>query len=262
MTKKANTMKRGIALLVGCLVGIPAVSQAAQERKSPLADAPAIRKRLELRDKRFELGVGLMQTLEQDFYNALMLNIRLGFHITDWLGVSVSAGVYNLTPDWRTSFNNRLNAVLPTDSTDKTPTQANAAAAENRIGQVILPQIDFVPVTGKLAMFGRLFMNYDFYVVAGPGFVNLVKKGTVTDNSKPETGMKLAGNVGVGLHAFANNYFAINIELHDLIYKNNAAGRDVTGSSAVDSHDLQWTNNFMVGLNFTFFLPAEVKVSH
>jgi hypothetical protein len=25
---------------------------------------------------------------------------------------------------------------------------------------------------------------------------------------------------------------------------------------------LQWTNNWLVGLNFMFFLPAHVKVSH
>jgi len=295
MTKKAHTMKRGIALLVGCLVGIPTVTEAAQERKSPLADAPAIRKRFELRDKRFELGVGMSATIGQDFYNALMLNLRLGFHITDWLGVSVSAGVFNVTPNWRSSFNDQLNTALgtscrdPNNATlpvctgstaktsvalDKTPTQANAAAAENRIGQVILPQVDIVPFTGKLSLFGKLFMNYDFYLSVGPGFVNLVKKGTVDnsycdtnatclhDNATPYTGMKLAGSAGVGMHAFANNYFAINIELHDLIFKNNAAGRDVTGSSDVNSADLQWTNNWLVGLNFMFFLPAHVRVSH
>jgi outer membrane beta-barrel protein len=309
MTKKAQAMKRGIALLVGCLVGIPAVTQAAQERKSPLADAPAIRKRLELRDKRFEIGVGLAATIGQDFYNALLLNVRLGFHITDWLGVSVSAGVVNMTPNWRSAFNDKLNGALggscrvpanaptgdankdatngctgaggkPTVATEKTPTPANAAAAENRIGMVILPQIDVVPFTGKFSLFGKLFMNYDVYVSAGPGIVNLVKKGTV-DNSycdavvdgkstcphdygKPYTGMKLAYNVGVGMHAFANNFFAINIEVHDLIFQNNASGRNVVtplGSPVTDS-DLQWTNNWLVGLNFMFFLPAHVKVSH
>jgi len=299
MTKKAHTMKRGIALLVGCLVGIPAGAQAAQERRSPLADAPAIRKRFELRDKRFELGVGLTSTVGQDFYNALMLNLRLGFHITDWIGISVSAGVVNMTQNWRSAFNDQLNTALGSScrdpanqgspkcvgttaltsvAADKTPTQANAAAAENRIGQVILPQVDVVPFTGKFSLFGKLFMNYDVYVMAGPGFVNLVKKGSIDnsycdtpangqptcrhDNATPYTGMKLAGNVGVGMHAFANNYFAINLELHDLIFKNNAAGRDVTGSSEVNSADLQWTNNWMVGLNFMVFLPAQVKVSH
>jgi len=152
MTKKAHKMKRGIALLVGCLVGIPAVTQAAQERKSPLADAPAIRKRLELRDKRFELGVGMASTIGQDFYDALLLNVRAGYHITDWIGVSVSAGLLNIYPNWRSSFNDQLNSALVTAEKTpdgKTPTAANAEAAENRIGMVILPQVDLVPFTGK-----------------------------------------------------------------------------------------------------------------
>jgi len=114
MTKKAHTMKKGIALLVGCLVGIPAITQAAQERKSPLADAPAIRKRFELRANRLEVGVGLTQTIGQDFYNALLLNLRLGYHITDWIGVSVSAGLLNVTPNWRSSFNDQLNSAYRT----------------------------------------------------------------------------------------------------------------------------------------------------
>jgi len=139
MTKKAHAMKRGIALLLGCLVGIPAVTEAAQERKSPLADAPAIRKRFELRDKRFELGVGLAATIGQDFYNALLLNVRLGFHITDWLGVSVSAGVVNMTPNWRSAFNDKLNSALggscrllptpPPPTTSMTPTPPTDALA-------------------------------------------------------------------------------------------------------------------------------------
>ena len=264
MTKKAHVMKRGIALLVGCLVGIPAVTQAAQERKSPLADAPAIRRRVELRNKRFELGVGLASTVGQDFYNALMLNLRLGFHITDWIGLSVSAGVYNLTPDWRSSFNGQLNSALPTTGDAKTPSQNNAAAAENRIGQVIMPQLDIVPFTGKFSAFSKLFMNYDVYVLAGPSFVNLVKKGTIDSSecckANPYIGWKMGANLGVGMHAFVNDYFAINVELHNLMYSNNAAGRDVTGSSDVNSADAQWTYNWMVGLNFMFFLPAQVKV--
>jgi hypothetical protein len=70
----------------------------------------------------------------------------------------------------------------------------------------------------------------------------------------------MGANVGVGMHAFVNNYFAINVELHNLMYSNNAAGRDVTGSSEVNSADAQWTYNWMVGLNFMFFLPAQVKI--
>jgi outer membrane beta-barrel protein len=293
MTKKAHTMKREIALLVGCLVGIPAITQAAQERKSPLADAPAIRKRFELRANRLEAGVGLTQTIGQDFYNALLLNLRLGYHITDWIGISVSAGLLNITPNWRSAFNDQLNSDLtkaatpPATPDGKTPLPANAAAAENRIAMVILPQVDLVPVTGKFSLFGKLFMNYDFYVLAGPALIDLTSKTPANANlksechdvllltdvtkdpksynlckAKPYTGMKFGVNVGFGMHAFVNNYFAINVEAHNLIFKNNAAGRDVNGNGDVNSFDLQWTYNWMVGLNAVFFLPAHVKVSH
>ncbi len=297
MTKKAHAMKRGIALLVGCLVGIPAVSQAAPERKSPLADAPAIRKRLELRDKRFELGVGAMQTLNQDFYNALLVDVKVGFHITDWLAITGSFA-YNLTPSWRTSFNNKLNDALgsschdpknadktgpnqecdgqasrPTPQNDKAPAPSDAAAAQNRIGWIGLAQVEFAPVTGKFALFSKIFMNYDMYLFGGAGFVNLIKKGNVSvgKNSEggydppgymsPVTGLKIGPNFGVGMHAFVNNFFALNVELRDIMYKNNAAGRAITSRKDTESDDQTWTHNMFVGLNFMFFLPADVKSS-
>lgn len=291
MTKKAHAMKRGIALLVGCLVGIPAVSQAAQERKSPLADAPAIRKRLELRSMRGELGVGTMQTLNQDFYNALLVDVKAGFHFTDWLALTGSFG-FNLTPNWRTSFNNKLHSTLasschdpnttgtcdgqnsnPTPENDKTPTQAQAAAAQNRIQWIGMAQLEFAPITGKFSLFSKIFMNYDFYLLGGGAFVNLMKKGNVDTSNcdgdicgppgymKPVTGMKFAYNFGVGMHAFANNFFALNLELRDLLYKNNAAGRAITSRKEKPSDDQVWTHNWLVGLNFMFFLPADVKSS-
>lgn len=295
MTKKAHAMKRGIALLVGCLVGIPAVSQAAPERKSPLADAPAIRKRLELRSMRGELGVGTMQTLNQDFYNALLVDVKAGIHFTDYLALTGSFG-FNVTPGWRTSFNSKLNSTLasschadngigacdgkngnPTPENDKTPTQAQASAAQNRIQWVALAQIEFAPVTGKFSLFSKIFMNYDFYLIGGAAFVNLMKKGNVEgltthdDNGKlvydppgylkAVTGMRIGPNFGVGMHAFANNFFALNLELRDLMYKNNAAGRAITSGKDVKSNDQVWTHNWLVGLNFMFFLPADVKSS-
>jgi outer membrane beta-barrel protein len=265
------------------------VAQAAQERKSPLAGAPAIRKRVELRDKRFELGAGAAATLGQDFYNAVFVNLRAGFHITDSFGLSLNSGVFNLTPDMKTDFHSQLAKALGTsgrlpnspnpDPTDKTPTPDDAAAAANRISMFVIPQLDVVPFTGKLALFSKLFMSYDVYVFGGVGAVNLVKKGQVdpnycgpdpTDQSAnpaprcaPYAGMKLAGSGGVGMHAFVNDYFAINLEVRDLIYKNNASGRDVNGDGVTDKHDLNWTwHNWLIGLNATFFLPAKAKISH
>src|SRR6478609_272236 len=78
--------KHRFALLIAlATVSLPFAAQA--QRKSPLADAPAIRKRFELRQTRFELGVGAGSTVNQDFYHTVLVNVRLAFHVTDWLSI-------------------------------------------------------------------------------------------------------------------------------------------------------------------------------
>lgn len=278
MTKKDHAMKKTTALLLGCLLSLPSLAHAAPERRSPLANAPAVRKRVELRSSRFELGVGAAATVNQDFYNAILLNVRAAYHFNDWLALSASGGVLNLTPDMKTSFHNQLSTALgssqrlstPPNPMDKTPTPADAAAAANRINMILSPALEWTLVGGKFALFSKLFMNYDVYLITGAGFVNLVKKGdvdpTYCGGSPPRceayTGMKIGGNVGVGMHAFATDYFAINIEARDIIYKNNAAGRDVNGDKFTDSNDLTWTHNWLLGLNATFFLPGKARISN
>ena len=79
-------MRKVILLFVGAIVvSLPSVASAAKERKSPLTDAPVIRRRLELRDKRFEFGVGAGVTIGQDFYNALLVMPKLAYHFNDWI---------------------------------------------------------------------------------------------------------------------------------------------------------------------------------
>jgi len=85
-------MRKVIALLLGGIACCRGGSrrEGAQE---PLTDAPAIRKRLELRDKRFEFGVGAGVSIGQDFYNALMITPRMAYHFTDWIALGVVGGL-------------------------------------------------------------------------------------------------------------------------------------------------------------------------
>src|SRR5512139_2621223 len=115
MTKRTHAMRKLIALVVGITVGLPAIAEAAKERKSPLTDAPVIRRRLELRDKRFEFGVGAGVTIGQDFYNALLIMPKLAYHFNDWISLAVVGG-FNLLPGWKSSFTNDVNGALPADS--------------------------------------------------------------------------------------------------------------------------------------------------
>ena len=68
--------KHRFALLVAlATVSLPLAAQA--QRVSPLRDAPAIRKRFELRSSRLEVGAGAGTTINQDFYHTVLFNARL-----------------------------------------------------------------------------------------------------------------------------------------------------------------------------------------
>ena len=212
---------------LAAMLALPTLAQAEQERKSPLADAPAIRHRVELRKKRFEIGVGSTTTLGQDFYHAVMVSGRLGFHLTDWLAIGAVGG-FNLTNNYKTSFHDKLAGALSQkrDPMDRAPTLEDAERAMNKIGQMFAGQLEIVPFTGKFALFSKLFMNYDFYAFGGPGIINFTSDGEPCAKggpSCPVTGMKVGANFGVGMHAFVNDFIALNFELRDILLRNNPA---------------------------------------
>jgi outer membrane beta-barrel protein len=252
------------ALAVAAGVGMPLAARAEQERKSPLADAPAVRRRVELRDKRFEIGVGGGATMGQDFYHAVMVTGRLGFHLTDWLALAGWGG-FNVTPNFKTSFHERLEGALQTaNGKDRTPSVDEANAGMNKIGEVFALQAELVPFTGKFALFSGLFMNYDFYAFGGPGFVDFKADTTCADDMQrtcPVTGFKVGANFGLGMHLFANDYFALNFELRDIFVQNNPAGRDQNGDGFANDRDLSWDSNYMLTLNLMFFLPGRATIS-
>jgi outer membrane beta-barrel protein len=272
-------MRKVILLFVGALTSLPTVASAEKERKSPLTNAPVIRRRLELRDNRFEIGVGAGVTIGQDFYNALLLQPKLAYHITDWLSLAAVGG-FNVTPTWKTTFNDDLGGALPPEPSDpsvtpslKSPYADEAPYTMNRIGYFFVGQLEFIPLSGKIALLSSLFSYFDFYILGGAGMVNLAGTGAAAPACQGSTThpchapgelytkTELAISGGLGAHAFLARWLALNLELHDLVYKNNASGRDVNGDKLADDRDLQWTHNWVFSLNFQVFMPFKVRIS-
>jgi outer membrane beta-barrel protein len=260
---------RQLSLLAALAVtALPLVAQA--QRKSPLADAPAIRKRYELRKTRFEIGAGGASTINQDFYHTFFVGAKAGFHFTDWLSIAAfgNFAVANVATGFQGSITDALKENPPID---REPTPGEAKAAMQKITNILGAQLEFTPFTGKYSLFGKLFASYDFYGFAG-GAVITVKP---TDDSLPAcqdakdltifsckvSGMKPGGTLGVGFHSFFTNYFALNVELRDVIAKLNPSGRDVDGVGGANNSDLTWTHTLVVGANLQFFLPATPGVS-
>ena len=116
--------KHRFALLVAlATVSLPLAAQA--QRKSPLRDAPAIRKRFELRSIRFELGAGAGTTINQDFYHTVLINVRLAYHITDWvaLGGFGNFGVAQIATGFEGKVVNSLDADRRRSNVQREPRQ-------------------------------------------------------------------------------------------------------------------------------------------
>jgi outer membrane beta-barrel protein len=264
-----RSLARRLSLIVALAVtALPLAAQA--QRKSPLADAPAIRKRYELRKTRFEIGVGGASTINQDFYHTFFVGAKAAFHFTDWLSLAAFGdfAVANAATGFQGSVTDALGDAPPID---REPTPAEAKASMQKITNILGAQLEFTPFTGKYSLFGKLFASYDFYGFAG-GAVISVKP---TDESLPAcqdgkdlsvfsckvSGMKPGGTLGVGFHSYFTNYFALNVELRDVIAKLNPSGRDVDGVGGANNSDLTWTHTLVVGANLQFFFPTAPGVS-
>ncbi len=265
-------MLKRIALpfLFALTLAIPSIAHA--QRKSPLADAPAIRKRVELRETRLEVGAGLLSTVNQTFYHGMMVGLRAGFHLTDSLSIS-AMGAFGVS-SFSTGFHGRLEETLRdvTAGENRTPTLAVANSGINKASMVLAAQVEVTPFTGKYSMFGKLFAHYDFYLFGGGALVNLAAVNSpaapvcadmaAANDVCVATGMKPGGTFGGGFHSFFNNFVALNAELRTVMIKDNPAGRDVNGDMDVNLGDLTWTPHVMASLGVTFYLPTIAPISN
>jgi hypothetical protein len=269
--------KHRFALLVAlATLGAPLAAQA--QRKSPLADAPAIRKRFELRSARFELGAGAGTTINQDFYHTVTFNFKGSLHIVDWLSIGGFFGIG--VAQVATGFEDRLVTSLATDpsmkgNVNREPLQDSAKAGLQQIPWLAAVQAEFTPFTGKYSLFGKLFAAYDFYAFVGPGFINVKPAGTVRscdsappgDVTSPDryvcgiSGVKIGPTFGVGVHSFFGQSVALGVELRDLMAQLNPSGRDVNGDLVADKNDVSWTHTYMIMGNLLVYLPFTAKIS-
>jgi outer membrane beta-barrel protein len=269
--------KHRFALLVAlATVGLPLAAQA--QRKSPLADAPAIRKRFELRQTRFELGAGAGTTVNQDFFHTVLINVRLAFHITDFLAIAGwgDFGVAQVATGFQGKLTGSLNDPTNTN-VQREPTPTGAKSGLQQVSTIFGGELQWTPFTGKYSLFGKLFSAYDFYI-SFPGIAAMGVKpaGSVartcdqaaptdpTDQSRYVCGVngtKIGGTAAIGFHSYFGNSVALAVELRDVVAQLNPSGRDVNGDLQADEQDLAWTNTWIVTGALVVYLPFTAKVS-
>jgi outer membrane beta-barrel protein len=82
---------------------------------------------------------------------------------------------------------------------------------------------------------------------------------------RADTGVKIGGSFGGGFHVFLADFASINLDVQDILIRNNPAGLNVTTQEVppvVDKKkDANLNHNVMLTLGVTFYFPPKAKRS-
>ena len=161
--------------------------------------------------------------------------------------------------------------------------------------------VAFTPFSGKLGLFSSLFTEYDIYIFGGVGFVNYQRHypnarttsqqlqiANSTDPTgddycetstgalvaecqlnpvSPDSGFRVGGSFGAGIHLFITDWVSINPEIHDIVVAHNDAGLNATIDDVppvvenTGRRDRVVRHNVTFNLGVTFYLPPKAKRS-
>jgi outer membrane beta-barrel protein len=268
---------------VFALVGIMLADDALAQRSSPLEGQPAVRHRLLLVKKRLEIAPAFESSINADYKHTLGGGLKLEYHLSDMLSFG-AVGFFNTSVT--TGLTERVIESLPTSTppgtTDPTPTRTQYEQHLNDIQMHGAAYISVTPWYGKLAAFGKAFVNFDFYFSGGVAFAQLNSKcdasvcsdrnpgvfdperGLTPDNNPNNDpplndGSRVGLYLGGGIHVFLNNWIALDLTVRDYIFKNNPSGLDFNADLAVTKEDSRLLNHLFMGVGISIFFPTKPK---
>jgi outer membrane beta-barrel protein len=280
------------ALLTGLALGPAAPRASAQDIQveGPLAGAPAVIGLRIYREMRFQIQLQGTMTLNDEFSRAILAGGQLMFHPTDWLGIGVWGG-YALA-NIETALTDQVAERGQTNEVNvlSLPRPSGFPDQIGKLQWIAAPQIQFIPLRGKLGIFEKLFVDTDFYLLGGVGFIGLEERAPVEEavymgcamndlafqitclegtQGERETRMAIAPTFGAGLSFYLGNWVAMTLEWRALPFAWNTSGTDEAGDARGDFPDDQINEddrlshfNHMLSLGFAFYLPTEPGLSH
>jgi len=269
-----------VALGAAAALAITAVPSAARADNN-LDEQPAVRNRLLLVAKRLEATPLFEATINADFRAFIGGGLKLEYHLGDMLSIGV-IGVGSASID--TKLTDRVLATLEENVDDQTrePSQTEFAQHLNKMPVHGAAYVSLTPWYGKLAAFGRAFVNFDFYFQGGVAFANLTSScdADICDDPNPglndpemgitpddnpnndaplNSGFKPGLYLGGGLHVFVNDFIAIDLAVRDYAFTDNPSGADFNADLAVKSDDARFLHHLFAGVGVSIMLPTKVK---
>lgn len=280
---KTKTFTIAGLAMVGLLV--PAVASAQPSNKrNYLDDQPAVRHRLLLVAKRLEATPMFESTINADFRHFIGGGLKLEYHLSDMFSIG---GIVVGSTALDTKLTKRVTETLEPNVDDMTR-EPSVEEFEQRLNTMPLHGSVYASLTpwyGKLAAFGKAYVNFDFYFQGGVAFASLKSdcSSTICDDPSPgvdtNPGDPMLGNpddnpnndpplnsgfrpglyLGGGIHVFVNDFVALDLAVRDYAFKDNPSGADFNADLAVQDNDSRFLHHLFVGVGVSIMLPMKVK---
>jgi outer membrane beta-barrel protein len=254
---------------------------AVAERKSPLDGQPAVRHRLLLVKKRLEIAPAFEAAVNADFKHTVSGGLKLEYHLSDMLSIG-AVGFYGKS--FNTGLTDRILSTLPRDADPSDPTPARFEFREH-LNEIPIHGAAYIGVTpwyGKLAAFGGVFVNFDFYFQGGVSVAqlknqccsfntdpfpegNLESNPPVFPDNNPNNddplndGTRVGLYLGGGIHVFLSNWLALDLTVRNYVFKDNPSGLDFDADLAVTKRDNRVLNHLFMGAGISLFFPTRPK---
>jgi len=291
--KVMSTMKRFAIswLTIAALLAPLGIAHAQEVQvEGPLAGAPAVIGLRVYREMRFQIQLQMTASLEDEYSRALIPGGQLMFHPTDWLAFGIWGGYTAvnidsaLTDEIENKGQTNLVNVL------SVPSAKNFSSQIGRIRWLAAPQVQFIPLRGKLGLFEKLFVDTDFYILGGVGIAGIEERANVSAQATNDcrasgdlaaqigcfqgtqddraSRVAIAPTFGAGISLYFADYLAMTLEWRAMPFAWNASGTDEAGDArgdypdgAIDEKDHLSHFNHMFTLGFAFYLPTTPKIS-
>lgn len=277
-------------LLVGTLMAASVAQAQEVQITGPLAGQPAVRHMRQYRVDRVQLIVPTVgYTLQDEFARSLMVGLEANFHFTDFLGIGVWGAMANFGNSFHIDTDLTAQVIANGQTTDRNrlsmPSPSNFGEQVARLQGVVSAHLLFAPLRGKLSLFQGVFVDTDFYILAGFALAFVQERANVTDESlcmsdsdacratqtARQDRLAPTAVVGVGLNLYFNEWIGMALQWRAFPFDMNPAGTDEaggTGEASVSIPDGQITDqdqrfyfHHMMNIGLIINLPPELHVS-
>ena len=276
-----------LAMSAGGLALAPAASAQEIQITGPLAGQPAVRRMRQYRVDRVQLIVPTVgYTLQDEFARSLMVGLEANVHFTDFLGVGVWGAAANFGNSFfiNSDLTNQVSVNGQTTGRNRLsmPSPASFEDQVARLQGVVSAHLLFAPLRGKLSLFQGVFVDADFYILAGFALAFVEERADVTTQGicttatseclATQTARKdriaPAPIFGVGLNMYFNSWIGLALQWRAFPFNMNPAGTDEAGGTGgsvsipdglINDADQRFYFHHMINVGLIINLPPDAS---